>query len=426
MTLESYYSEMIQTRRTIHRRPEEGWTEFETTWLVVKRLRELGWKVQCGRAVISPEHVMGRDEALVTEAISRSRAAGVPEEFLSELAGYTGAVAELDTGRPGPVTAFRCDLDCVCVEETKDPQHEANVGGYASTIPGHMHACGHDGHVAVALALARWAADHRDELCGRIKLVFQPAEEGVRGALPLSESGVIDDVDILVCSHIGSSCRLGEAAVSEKGFLATTKIDANFTGISAHAGVCPERGRSALLAACSCATLLSGISRTSEGDSRITVGTLRAGEGRNVVPVHAAMQIETRGENESVNRFMTENVFRIIEGTAKTFDVQCSIRKVGEATNLVADHAITEELAAIAAKAPGIRTVLRCDDVKASEDCTILGRRVREHGGKMGYFMFGCDQKGHHRGDFEIQDEESLPPALFISAEFLKLKNSRK
>ena len=415
MTLEKYYSEMVQTRRALHRRPEEGWTEFETTWKVVKRLRELGWKVQCGRAVINPEFVMGRDEALVEVALKRSRAAGVPEAFLEELGGYTGAVAELDTGRPGPVTAFRCDLDCVCVEETKDPQHEANVGGYASELPGHMHACGHDGHMAVALAIAHWAADNREALCGRVKLIFQPAEEGVRGALPLSESGVIDDVDYLICSHIGSSCRLGEAAVSEKGFLATTKIDVTFTGVPAHAGACPEKGRSALLAACSCATLLSGISRTSEGDSRITVGTL-----------HAAMQIETRGETEAVNRFMTENVYRIVEGTAKTFDVAYSIRKVGEATNLVADHAVTQELAAIAAKAPGITTVLHCDDVKASEDCTILGRRVREKGGKMGYFMFGCNQKGHHRGDFAIQDEVSLPPALYISKEFLKLKNARK
>ena len=88
--------------------------------------------------------------------------------------GYTGALAVLDTGRPGTVTALRFDIDALCVPETTDPDHIPNREGFASEHPGLMHACGHDCHAGVGMALAHWAADHRDELCGVIKFVFQP------------------------------------------------------------------------------------------------------------------------------------------------------------------------------------------------------------------------------------------------------------
>ena len=87
------------------------------------------------------------------------------------------------------------------MQETDDPSHEANLGGYASERPGLMHACGHDGHTAVGLAVAEWVKEHADELCGRFKFIFQPAEEGTRGAEPLAESGVADDIDYLVAEQ---------------------------------------------------------------------------------------------------------------------------------------------------------------------------------------------------------------------------------
>ena len=122
-TEKQYVEEMNATRRKIHQTPEEGWTEFQTTWLVAERLRALGLKVLLGTQVINPKAVMGRDPKLVEAAIKRALAAGVPQSFIDETGGYTGAVAVLETGRPGPVTAFRSDMDCVLVTESDSPDH---------------------------------------------------------------------------------------------------------------------------------------------------------------------------------------------------------------------------------------------------------------------------------------------------------------
>lgn len=418
-----YRDQMSALRRRVHRRPEEGWTEFETTALIVSHLRSLQFEVRCGRAVIHPDFVMGRDPHLVAEAVARAKRQGVSEELLSELDDFTGAVGIWDSGRPGPVTAFRFDIDCVQVGETPDPAHEANAGGYASERPNLMHACGHDGHLAVGLGVAQWIKDHADQLCGKIKLVFQPAEEGTRGARPMAESGILDDVDFIVCTHIGSSVPLHQVAVCTHGYLATTKLDIYFEGVPAHAGANPEKGRSALMAACSAAMMLVGIPRSGEGNTRIAVGRLTAGEGRNVVPVHAHLQIETRGSTADVNRYMVDCVKRITAGTALAYDVKSRIEKVGEASELITDQAVTDDLMSIAHAAPSIEAVELWDDIRGSDDCTILINRVRAHGGKSGYFLFGCNQNGHHRSDFAIQDEESLPAAFELFTGFLELKN---
>lgn len=165
-----YRDQMSALRRRVHRRPEEGWTEFETTALIVSHLRSLQFEVRCGRAVIHPDFVMGRDPHLVAEAVARAKRQGVSEELLSELDDFTGAVGIWDSGRPGPVTAFRFDIDCVQVGETSDPAHEANAGGYASERPNLMHACGHDGHLAVGLGVAQWIKDHADQLLSLIHI----------------------------------------------------------------------------------------------------------------------------------------------------------------------------------------------------------------------------------------------------------------
>ena len=118
---DSYVPEMVATRRKFHARPELGWTEFETTATVITRLRALGYQVLCGTQVVKPEAVLGRDEKLVAAAIERAKSAGVSDELLSEMGGYTGAVGILDTGRPGPTLAFRFDMDALPIQELQDP-----------------------------------------------------------------------------------------------------------------------------------------------------------------------------------------------------------------------------------------------------------------------------------------------------------------
>ena len=379
-TLEAEREELADWRHDFHMHPELGLEETRTAGIVAQKLRSWGIEVT--------EHV-----------------------------GVTGVVGVIngDLG-PGRSIGLRCDMDAL-------PITECSSQSWKSTVKGKMHACGHDGHLAVGLGVAQWIKDHADQLCGKIKLVFQPAEEGTRGARPMAESGILDDVDFIVCTHIGSSVPLHQVAVCTHGYLATTKLDIYFEGVPAHAGANPEKGRSALMAACSAAMMLVGIPRSGEGDTRIAVGRLTAGEGRNVVPVHARLQIETRGSTADVNRYMVDCVKRITAGTALAYDVKSRIEKVGEASELITDQAVTDDLVSIARAAPSIEAVELWDDIRGSDDCTILINRVRAHGGKSGYFLFGCNQNGHHRSDFAIQDEESLPAAFELFTGFLELKN---
>ena len=106
------FDEMIATRRHLHRFPEEGWTEFQTTYLIATRLRELGYTdVRLGRQIIDTEAVLGRNPEQVKASIDRAIKNGVPETFIQEIDELTGCVAILNTGRTGPVTALRFDIE---------------------------------------------------------------------------------------------------------------------------------------------------------------------------------------------------------------------------------------------------------------------------------------------------------------------------
>jgi len=424
--IESYVPEMIQTRRILHRRPELGWTEFETTALVIGRLREIGYEVLAGTRVIDPKAVLGRSEKAVAEAEERAREHGVSQELLAEMQGYTGCVAILRTGRPGPVLAFRHDMDALPIQEILDPSsgHLPAVQGFASEFKLRMHACGHDAHTAVGLALARWLMDHRDELCGTIKLIFQPAEEGTRGAAAMAAAGIVDDVDWLFAGHMGTSATTGELMVVTGGFLATTKFDVEFTGTPSHAGGNPEKGRSALIAAANAAIMLTAIPRTSQGDTRICVGRLDAGEGRNITPVHAHMECEVRGQSDAANRYMMERAEAVIKGCALAQEVSCTITRTGEACNLYTDDQALDVMRRAIRQVPG--TTLSDAVCVGSEDCTILMKRVMERGGHAGYFLMGCRHQGHHRPDFDVQDEVNLKPGLDTFAHIASLVCGRR
>ena len=385
--LEDYSREICETRRAIHRRPEEGWTEFETTYRVVSTLEKYGvFKIKAGRDVIDPEHVLGRNPDLVEKAQKRALEHGVPQAFLDRLGGYT---------------------------ESKDASHVPAACGFASERDGFMHACGHDGHTATGLGLAHWIADHKDDLTGKIRLIFQPAEEGTRGASAMTAAGVADDLDWFFGAHVGCDCAPGEVGVVEKGFLATTKIDISFTGRASHAGSDPEKGRSALMAAAACALMMQGIPRHGEGDTRVAVGTLRAGEGRNVTPVHAFMQAEVRGATGEINEWMTERVQSIVKGVAESYEVEGKMIKAGEAVDMRASPEAADLVATVVNAIPGL-TSRMLQGEGGSEDCSLLMRRAQQKGAKAVYFIYGCKHHGHHRSDFEIQDEKSLPVAFQV------------
>ena len=412
--LSAYHDQLINIRRQLHQNPEEGWSEFTTTAFLVTTLRGYGYDVLTGRKVVAPEACLGREESVVKAGLERARRNGVCEELLSELDELTGCVAVLDTGRPGPTHAIRIDIDCVPVTECTDDTHVPAKEGFISKNPGVMHACGHDAHMSMGLAVAHWVMDNKDKLSGKIKILFQPAEEGVRGAAGMAASGILDDCDYFLGSHVAMSAKSGEIATNLYGYLCTTKLDVTFHGKPAHAGACPQEGRNALTAAANATVQMMGISRHSGGMTRINIGQLIAGEGRNVIPSKAVMKLEVRGETGEINQYMVDQVTNICKGIAMSFGVTYEMRKMGEAVDLTADQELVDILNAAGRATPGITVVDKALNFGGSEDATILARRVQAHGGKAAFFLWGSDRpSGHHTSTFDIK-ESDLDPALEV------------
>ena len=409
-----YHDELISTRRHLHTMPEEGWSEFTTTAYIVEKLRKLGYEVLMGKKVINPDNCLGRSQKVVEAGLAYARKNGVSEELLKEMDGLTGCVGVMDTGRPGPTLAIRFDIDCVPVTESTDADHIPAKEGFCSTRPGLMHACGHDAHTSTGLAVAHWFADHKDEMKGKLKILFQPAEEGVRGAAGMAASGIVDDADYFLGAHIAMMCKTGELSVKPYGFLCTTKLDVTYTGRPAHAGVEPNAGRNAMAAACNAFVQLLGIARHGSGMTRINVGQLIAGEGRNVIPSHALMKMEVRGETGDINQYMYDATVAIIKGCAISQGCEYKIEKMGEAVDLTNDEELVDVLTKAGEAVEGMTVRKDPMNFGGSEDATILARRVQAHGGKAALFVIGANRpSGHHTSKFDI-DEKALDQGLAV------------
>ena len=377
ISLSAYIPEMIETRRKLHKHPEIAWTEFLTTQVIVNRVRELGFKTVLGEALFNKDAVLGREPDVVEAAMARSLKLGMDKKLLDEMQGYTGCMAIWETGRPGPVTALRFDIDCVNVEENHNDTNEAFCGGFDSECAGLMHACGHDAHAAMGLAVAHWIHDNADSLCGTIKIVFQPAEEGTKGASGIAASDNLDDVDYLIGAHIGVAAHLHEVAIIRSGFLSTTKMNVSFTGVPAHAGAAAELGRNALMAACSASMQVMGIARHGQGDTSVNIGTLRAGEGRNVVPVHASIEMEVRGKTAAINQYMQDTAERMVRGSAESYGVQYKIDVMGKAESVACDEDLSDMVKEAAQSVEGVTRVFDIVGCTGSEDCSLLINKVQ-------------------------------------------------
>lgn len=397
---------LVAKRREIHAWPEAGWCEFVSSARVIKHLESLGcFKVLCGREVVNADFIRGAVARQVSAAWEAAQHKDIDPAILARLDGVTGVVGILETGRPGPVLAYRCELDCVPVTETDDPEHIPNKEGFASQVPGMMHACGHDGHQAVMMGLASWLAANKDQLCGTVKLIFQPAEEGVRGARPVAESGILDDIDYLYCGHLGCDVPAGEVAVAPEKFLCTTKVDFRFKGTPSHAGMQPEMGRNALMAASTASLALMSLPRHGLGMTRVNVGYLRAGEGRNVIASTAEMQVEVRGETETINQCMFDEAVTRVNGAAAMFGCTASYEVMGEAVDFVVDQEVADDFIEAAKGAAYCDKIADYMNFNGSDDATILMRRVQNKGGKAGYVVIGSNLKaGHHQGKFDFEE----------------------
>ncbi len=401
--------QLSKMRREFHKIAEPGWLEYQTTVRIIDYLKSYGYDIRYGKAI------HGERMGLPTEKKMKEYRSSLSLEAdydLSEIfEGYTGVVAKLDTGKEGPTIAMRFDIDANDVEETQAEDHIPNKEEFRSENSFAMHACGHDGHITIGLTVAKWLMDEKDNLKGKFILVFQPAEEGVRGAKSMVEAGVLDGADYFLSGHIGLGVESGTLGLGTIGFLATSKLDVYFEGVSSHAGAAPELGKNALLAAASCALNLHTLPQFASGMTRLNVGVLNAGSGRNVVPGNAMMQIETRGENEEVNEALRKKVDLVIEGTAKTFDVEYKVVEAGSAPAYNTYDKEFVDFVGSHLRDKGFKTDV-ARSLGGSEDVTYMMNEVENNGGKALHFMYGSDLKAaHHNSKFDF-DEESLKMAF--------------
>lgn len=413
----------VAMRRDLHKHAESGWTEFRTSSIAIGKMKALGYNITMGELAMKKSEMMGvpSDEELV-EHQSRAISQGADKTLVDQMTGgLTAFWADMKFTDDPIRVALRFDMDSNDVTECADPtQHRPAKEGFASINKAVMHACGHDGHVAVGLAIAEIVVTLKDKLKGSIRFIFQPSEEGLRGAGPMVSAGCCDNVDYILGMHLGfQASKKGDLICGAKGFLASTKWDVEFKGRAAHAGAYPEEGKNALLAAATASINLHAISRHGSGVTRINVGKLVAGEGRNVIPPNALLIMETRGLTSDLDDYMTQESERIIKAAALMYDCEYSIKVVGGTKSGESSPEMIDIVYDIAKTIPAYSNVVKIKDFGAGEDYSHMMTYVQKHGGIGTYIQVGIDKTaGHHNNLFDF-DEEDMFPAIELNAKII-------
>ncbi|WP_226021624.1 amidohydrolase [Halomicrobium salinisoli] len=412
------YDRLVSLRRELHRHPEPAWREFYTTARLVEECERIGVDdlVVGPDLLASGERLSVPDEDELGEWYERALDAGADEEVLEQLrGGWTGLLATLERGE-GPTVALRVDIDGLPREESTDPGHYPAAEGFRSET-GAMHACGHDGHAAIGVGVLEAVAE--SDFAGTLKVLFQPAEEVVGGARPVAESGHLDDVDVLLAVHLGLDHPTGEVVAGVEDILAVSQFRADFEGDPAHAGGHPAQGRNAVQALATAVQNLYGIPRHEAGATRVNAGVVEGGTATNIVPEHASIEGEVRGETTELMEYMRERADDVIENAADMHRCEVGIESTGEAPSAENDPALVDLGYEAAGRVAGVDSRVRTAALGGSEDATYLMRRVQETGGEAAYVCVGTDHPGgHHTATFDV-DEPSIAVGVDWLAETL-------
>jgi len=377
----SDFAELVATRRDLHAHPELGFAERRTSALVADRLRALGYTVKTG---------LGR----------------------------TGVVGTMRGGatvsRAERKVLLRADMDALPVQEAGDAP-------YRSTVPGVMHACGHDAHVAIALAVARRLADARAEWRGMVKLVFQPAEESGAGAQAMIDDGVLDApaVDAAFGLHVISHLPTGTIAATAGAVMGS--VD-NFTvriaGKGGHAAM-PQDAVDPVLAAAHVVTALQSlVSRGADPFDQLVVSVTRiaAGTTSNVIPEHAELEGTVRTLGGALHVEVPDRFTALVRSVAGALGCTATVAYARQTPPVVNDEAMTALVAGAAAGIVGEPNVLRNARMLGGEDFACFLQRVP---GCFAWVGCGNAEKGvgapHHSPRFDIDEE-----AMLIGAELLE------
>ncbi|MDH6152021.1 M20 aminoacylase family protein [Paraburkholderia tuberum] len=283
--IREHAAEFVELRRRIHSHPEVGFEELETSRLVAQKLQAWGYEV--------------------TEGV-----------------GGTGLVGRLKVGDGSRKIGIRADMDALPIlEDTGLP--------YASKTHGKMHACGHDGHTAILLAAAHYLARTR-RFNGTLNLIFQPAEEGLGGAVRMLEDGLFErfPCDAIFALHNAPGLPVGQFVVQSGAVAASSDtVTIVLTGKGCH-GAMPHFGRDPVVAAASIVMALQTIvSRNiSTADAAVvTVGAILAGTAHNVVPSTARILVTVRARNKEVQALIESRLREIVEFQARSLGVTAEI-----------------------------------------------------------------------------------------------------
>ncbi|KQT94140.1 peptidase M20 [Marmoricola sp. Leaf446] len=403
--------DVVALRREIHAHPETAFREVRTTARVAEVLTGLGLEPRTGSGVLERDGIVDYpDDATLDGDAERAVATGADATWV-EAVRRDGAALVVDvTGsRPGPTWALRFDTDALPIVESEEAGHVPAREGFRSTFARGMHACGHDGHVAIGLGLAERLRDDPD-FAGTVRFLFQPAEEGGRGARAMLAGGALEGVDRFVALHLGLDLPLGHVVGGAVGAFATTKLRARFTGVASHAAAAPQDGRNALAAAAAGTLAVLAQPRWSTTDTRVNVGTLRAGDGVNIIPAWAELTAETRALDAAVQDEMTARVTAALQGAAASYGCEVTVTPTGGSTTMESDEAVADALRGHAADL-GL-TAETFGPMGGSDDASLFLAEVQRHGGSGSYVMVGADNPApHHNPAFDV-DERALAHGL--------------
>lgn len=389
----------IEFRRELHKYAEQSWHEVRTSARIAEELARMGYEPMVGKEAVDFDvitDIIRPTETERAEDMARALEQGASPEWVEKTEGIPGAVAVLDSGKAGPTIAFRADIDALPYLENTRAEDRAAVCGYQS-VNDAVHACGHDGHTAIVLALAESLIEKKDSLRGKVKFLFQPAEEAYFGAESMVAKGHLDDVDVLVTLHLAISgdnkpLPTGTLALGCDDFLSYRQLDVEFTGRAAHPCGAAQEGRNAILAACAATLGVHSIAPHEDGLFRVNVGFISGGVAVNTIAPNAKISLEYRGETEAIEAYGAERVESMIRGAADMYGCEYRLVDYGTTAAAKSDRALMN-IVREAAEENGLFTgkIFELGNVGGSDDATVMMRRVQAHGGIATYMGIGTD-----------------------------------
>ena len=368
--------ELVALRKTLHQHPELAFEEHETAKAVGAFLARLKIPFQSG-------------------------------------VGKTGIVAVLEGSKPGRTIGIRADMDAL-------PIHEQTGLAFASKVPGKMHACGHDVHTVIALGVAAALSEMRGELKGRVKFIFQPAEETLSGARAMIADGALDDpkVDLILGYHNWPAVVAGKVGYNAGPVMAAADaFDITLKGRDGH-GAHPHLAVDTLAAAAHLvAQLQTIVSREVKPTSSavLTVGELHAGRARNIIAGSAELKGICRTLEPGLSEKIEAAVRRMLEGIKAGMRVDYTLDWKRVAPPLANDKVVLEKLRASARATIGDENVLQLPEPSlGSEDFAWFAEEVPAAHLRIGSKIDGLDT-AIHRSNYDC-NELAIPVGVRVLA----------